>query len=354
MIIQLLILAAALIAAPILAGGVFSGTRGGKNLPLRWASGQMLLWAGFEIISVPLILKERAFNDVVRIFLFYTAIAILLALLSDMRYIKKNKGLVKKDAEIGGNKDSLSMLLWICVIVLLLLQLVLACVLAYEEGDDAYYVGISTITADADTMYRKLPYTGGYTEPDVRHSLAPFPIWVAFLSRISGMQAVTVAQIILPVVLIVMCYSVYFMIGMRLFQDTSRKLSLFMLILECLVMFGGYSLYTAENFLLVRTAQGKAVLANIILPFLFLLFFQLLEKLEEKEKAGGGYWTLLACTMASGCLCSTQGTLLTGMLLGIVGACTVVCYRKWNLILPLICCCVLPGVVALLYLWLKA
>ena len=34
-----------------------------------------------------------------------------------------------------------------------MITLVLAVVLAYEEGDDAFYVAVSTITADADTMF---------------------------------------------------------------------------------------------------------------------------------------------------------------------------------------------------------
>lgn len=102
----------------------------------------------------------------------------------------------RKKAEKG------TLALWITAVGLLVLQLVLAGVLAYEEGDDAFYVAISTITEDANTMYRKLPYTGGETLLDARHGLAPFPIWVAYLAWLSGIPSVTVAQVVLPMSLI--------------------------------------------------------------------------------------------------------------------------------------------------------
>lgn len=354
MITQLVILAALLLVVPLLAGGVFvEARRSCDKLLFRWVSGQMLLWAGFELICVPLTLLEKSFTSVVRIFWLYTACVILLAVLLDIVRRRKGHGELKAVPCAGSERDALSIALWCLAAGLLLMQLVLACVLAYEEGDDAFYVSISTVTADSDTMYLKLPYTGRSTVFDIRHGLAPFPIWISYLARVSGMPAVTVAQIVLPVVLIVMSYGIYFIIGRHLFQEHSRKLPLFMLLLECLVLFGGYSLYTAENFLLVRTAQGKAVIAGIIIPFLFLLFLMLLEKVQNGKKAGGIYWLLVACVMVAGDLCSTQGIQLTGMLLGILGGCTAAAYRRWKLLLPMAGCCVVPGVLMLLYLWLN-
>ena len=119
------------------------------------------------------------------------------------------------------------------------------------------------------------------------------------------------------------------------------------------MIFGGQSLYTAENFLLVRTAQGKAVLADIIIPFTFLLLLTLFERLQEKEQPGIKYWLLMAVTMIAGCLCSTQGALLTCILLGVGGMCAAVCYRKWKMIPPVAACCVFPVIMAFLFLFLS-
>lgn len=59
--------------------------------------------------------------------------------------------------------------------VLLLVQLVLAVLMVYGDGDDAYYVAISAAAEESGRMYQKIPYTGMHTELDVRHGLAPFP-----------------------------------------------------------------------------------------------------------------------------------------------------------------------------------
>lgn len=353
MVLQILILLVILLVLPVLVGSIFSSVdKRGFNLPFRWVSGQMCLWAGFLVICVPIILmpKENSFFNVIGLYGVFAAAMLLFAL---GLWIKRRERARSVDIVSGFDKrDGVVFVLWCLVLALLVLQLVLAVMLAYEEGDDAFYVATSSITAESGTMYEILPYTGGATGLDSRHGLAPFPVWIAMLSKISGMHAATVAQIVLPVILIVMAYSIYYMIGKHLFYDSHRKLPLFMLFLELLVIFGGQSLYTAENFLLVRTAQGKAVLADIVIPFLFLLLLVLFEKVQQGEGAGVRYWLLLAMTMGAGCLCSTQGALLTCMLLGVGGVCAAVCYRRWKLLPPMALCCVVPVVMAFLYLYL--
>ena len=354
--VQILILAVLLLLVPTVVGGIATGATGegtqdGTALSFRWVSGQIILWAGFQVICVPMILAERRFQDVVVLFSGYMAAMMLLAVAVDIRH-RSNNSFGKRVKKAGREKDMVAFLLWGSVVSLVLVQLVLACLLSYEEGDDAFYVAVSTITADADTMYQTLPYTGGTTGLDARHGLAPMPIWVAYLARISGMQAVTVAQVVLPLTLIVMTYGIYLLLGKRLFPDGRRKLPLFLLAIQVLVLFGGYSVYSAENFLLVRTAQGKSIMANIVIPFLMYLFLVILEQLQSEKRSGAGLWLMTGLTMVAGCLCTTQGALLSCVLLGAAGLCMIACYRRWRLILPLIGCGIVPICCALFYFWL--
>lgn len=350
MIVQILGFLILLTAVPFAAGGIFAGLHRDFSDPiLRWIGGQICLWAGFQIICVPFILWEKDFDNVIAVFCAYTVVMTLAGAILGRKGRTVKLSRVQSDI---GKRDRVSAALWCLAAGLLLLQLALACVLAYEEGDDAFYVATSTITVNSNTMYRKLPYTGGSTGLDARHGLAPFPIWIAWLAAITRIPAVTIAQVALPVVLIVMSYGIYLLLGRMLFGRDARRLPLFMTLLECLVIFGGYSPYSAENFLLVRTAQGKAVLANIVIPFLFLLCFRILEEVEKDGKVKPVYWVMAALTTIVGCLCSTQGALLTCMLLGIVGTCAAVGYRKWKLLLPMAGCCVFPVLTAFLFFWL--
>lgn len=350
MIVQLLILAALLLLVPAVVGGIAAGVE--KHLFFRWVGGQMILWAGFQVICVPMILAQRDFQDVKFLFSGFMAVMVLVAVALDIR---RRTGLFSRKSlpRMHGEKDTAALLLWVCVFALLLLQLVLTCALAYEEGDDAFYVSISTLAEYSGRMYEHLPYTGGGTGLDARHALAPMPIWVAYMAGISGMRTVTTAQVALPVVLIMMSYAIYYLLGRRLFPEGRRKLPLFLLLLQLLVLFGGYSTYSAENFLLVRTAQGKSVMANIVIPFLFFVFLSILEQLQAEDRTDSRAWLMVGVTMIAGCLCSTQGTLLTCMLLGIVGSCMVVCYRRWKLFLPMIGCGMIPACMAFAYFWLE-
>ncbi len=350
LVIQLLILGALLVAAPIIIGTLFRKVNnGGISLSFFWVSGQILLWAGFLVICVPLILLGKSFTMACNLFNGYTVLLLLLAICSCLwKYFtgKRAVGIIKGFEE--SSKKS-SKLLWTIFGVLLLVQLVLSVVLSYEEGDDAFYIAISTITQDADTMYYKLPYTGGSTGLDARHGLAPFPVWIAYLGKMSGMAAVSVAQVVLSVTMIGLAYAIYYLMAVRLCDKDRSKVPFFMILVALLVMFGGYSLYTVENFLLVRASQGKAVIANIVLPFLLYLFMLLLEKLQKQEKVSLGFWILMAISTMAGCLCSTQGTILTCIMVGITGLCVAVSYRNLKVLFWMAATCIVPVVMAFLY-----
>lgn len=349
----LIVLPVLLLVVPTVVGSLAvnietAGKKGKVNLPLWWVCGQMLLWAGFQIICLPTMLAGVSFFGVVILFSCFMTVIMLSAVIAGMRRRKKAAFSVKVVESQAGHRDAVTVFLWCFVAVLLVLQLAVAVLFAYEEGDDAYYVAVSVITNDAETMYLKNPYTGSGTAIDTRHGLAPFPIWVAYVARLAGMHPATIAQIVLPVTLIVMCYSIYYLLAKKFFNN-GRKIALFLLILEVMVLFGGYSLQSVENFLLVRTAQGKAVLANIVIPFLFLLLLGILEELQHSRSVGIWRWLMVAATMISGCLCSLEGCLLMCMLLGTVSLCMLVCYRRWKLLLPAAGCCIAPVIVALLY-----
>lgn len=355
MIMQIILLALLLFALPILTGGIFSGAaeRGTffSNLVFRWISGQMCLWAGFLVICVPVILlkRENGFAFVIQMNALFAAAMLLFSLGTRMKR-RADTGGRRLFSGKKGSRDPVAVLLGIITVLLLALQLALAAGLAYEEGDDAFYVAISSITNESGTMYEILPYTGGATGLDMRHGLAPFPIWVAMAARISGLHAAVVSQIVLPLSLILMAYGVFYLLGRHLFREEPRRQLLFLLLIELLVLFGGHSRFTAENFLLVRTAQGKAVLAALVLPFLLLQLAILLERTQERRRRPASLWMLIGMTLLAGCLCSTQGTGLTCLLFGTVILCAAIAYRDWKLLLPSAGCCLLPVMIAVLYL----
>ena len=89
-----MILALFLLVVPVLAGSIFARTdRGSGSLLFRWVSGQFLLWMGFQLICVPLILRERSFGNVSALFLGYTAALALLASAAEIRRLARGASL---------------------------------------------------------------------------------------------------------------------------------------------------------------------------------------------------------------------------------------------------------------------
>ena len=352
MVGQLLILLLVLLLIPFVIGGVFAGLeREGKSLLFRWIGGQVLLWAGFQLLCVPLILRERSFGSLVAAFWGYTAALLLLAVAKGIKRWSGERKVIFGSFRSGLRKLQLTdLILWAAFWSILLFQLVQSVRLAYADGDDAYYVAVSSITQNSNTMYSILAYTGGGTELDIRHGLAPFPIWISFLGRSSGMPAAMVAHVVLPVVLIAMTYAIFYLIGLRLFEEKDRRLPLFLLFTELLVRFGNYSIYTPENFMIARSRQGKAALGNIVVPFLILLFLLLLKELQEKKQISPLLYLLFCAAAATGCLCSTLGALLICMAVGIVGLLGSISYRRPGILAPLAVCCMPCVFYALMYL----
>ncbi len=349
--VRLLWLAVLLAAVPAWIGNCFlSVDKPYKNIVFRWISGQMLLWAGFQVICVPVILREGRMWMVT---FAYSVYVLVLLVCATVLWLRQPRNLKPVRTE---KPEKPVLLLWVVFGALLLVQLVLAVVMVYNDGDDAYYVAISTAAEESGSLYQKIPYTGISTGLDVRHGLAPFPVWIAWLSRMTGISAVIVAKTLLPIALISMTYGIFYLLGKRvLFPGSGTvgkawSLPAFLICTEVLVMFGDYSFYTVENFMIARSRQGKAALGSILIPMIFFLLLLLFRKMQEQQKIPLAFWVLLCAVMTSCCLASTMGAMLACMLVGTAGICGAVSYKKWKIVLLLFVCCIPCIVSAGMYL----
>lgn len=344
--VQLLILILLLLVVPSIVGGLCVDSHNhSKGLIFRWVSGQFLLWAGFQILYVPLLLMEQNLSCLVNVFSGYMAILTLLAVILETRRWKKKEWEKKRPSE--------GILLWVVFAILLAFQLVQAVRLAFNDADDAYYVSVASLAESSDTMFQIYPYARGATPLDRRHALASFSIWIAFLARLSGMRTVAVAQVVLPVVLIAMAYGIYYLCSVLLFPQHSDKRAFFLVFTAILVLFGNYSVYTSETFLIGRSRQGKATLGSIVIPFLLYLLSELLRKLQNSEKIPGLLYLLLGAVAAAGCMCSTMGTFLICVPMGVCGLLGAICLKRPKVVLPLLLCCLPCIAYGLLYIILE-
>ncbi len=336
LVVQILIFAFYTLLLPVLVGAGSAAfiEKQRKNLLFMWMAGTLLLFAAFQLVSVPFILKKCSFTSLFWVFLVLSLC--MGAVGTGIWWYRKRKIPILR--EVSGALDRTEKVLWIVFTVILLLQLVLAVVLTYGDGDDAYYVAVSTTTQDIDSMYRFSPYHGESTRIDIRHALAPFPIYIAFISRISGIHTATVSHVGMQLVLIPLTYCIYGLIGNRLWKGKKKNLAIFMIFVELLILWGNYSLYTAETFLMTRTRQGKSALGNIVIPAMFLLLLLICERIAENKRVEKSLWVLIFATVTTSCFCSVLGGFLLSVLLGLFMLCIIAVYRKWKILIPTVIC----------------
>lgn len=246
--------------------------------------------------------------------------------------------------------ENLILVILFCVIVVF--QLIQAVRLTYSDGDDAYYVGVATYGAYVEEMYSRIPYTGEYTEFDTRHCLAPFPYLISYLSRMSQIHVASIAHSILPVCFILFTYGIYYLIAKELCKE-KREVSLFMLLASILFMFGNYSVYSMETFLMTRIRQGKASLGSFALPMAIYLLFLVAKKMDGSKKDRIVLYILLGCNGFVAALFTTMGNFIYPCLVLVGSVCICFGKKNWRKIFPLALTCVPNGVMALLYLIIR-
>lgn len=331
-------------------------------------SGYFGMWALFEISAVPAVLwvKYDNFKAASAAFTVLSLLAAAAGLL--LMYRNGRAGNSKEGAAAFVKRLSFAEWIeWLLFFALLGFQLYKAVACASFDGDDAYYVVESLIAQESNVMYRILPYTGRPTDLDVRHALAVFPMWVAFVSVRADVHATIVSHVAMPLVLIPLTYLLYFEIGRLLFagrQDSvvggsekesgafhRENLPVFMIIMAMFQIFGNVSIYTNETFFLTRTWQGKAVAGSLVIPALIWVFLMLYG--EEKEindnsvrnkRRKSGIWMLFVFVHMTAGVCSSIAVFLSCILTALTAFFLAFTKRDGKILLKMGAAC-LPSVI---------
>lgn len=322
-------------------------------------AGYIFQFALLELIGIPVVVyvTYNGFSTFLKIFIPALVLLALLGVLlfwrksraeSGWGFWKEGQGRIYGFREMGREE-------WVMLLLFLALtafQMYMAFTRASFDGDDAYY-GVQALTAQqVDTLYRVNPYTGRSTPVDVRHALALFPVWEAFLGSASGVHATIICHSVVPLMLIPLTYVVYYQIGRTLLRRQDKHLTrsltfLFMTLIALWQIFGNISLYTPETFFLTRTWQGKSFAGNFIIPAVIWIFLKLYE--EEKEK---GLWLLLFCLNFAGGASSSLAVLLGCLMTVGFGFLFAVGKKRIGIFIKACLSCAGGGIYVLLYLLL--
>lgn len=295
-----------------------------KSLTMIYLSGWLVMIAFFQVVGFAFVYMQRSLTDLSFVYMismdvlgFAGLVFIMFDVVrkgfSDYLELPKIKKMPLKD-----------ILTWSVFGLTIIGQMCLAFFIQTPNGDDAYYIGVANIADQMDKMYNINPYTGWSQPLDYRHALSLFPIFYSFLARQCDIHVAIVAHTIMPPVLILITYLIYYQIGKALFENDNSKNSVFMVLISGLQIFGASSELSNEVFFLTRTWQGKSILANIAIPAAFCLFLKLARFGKNRERTKvvcfefAGYFGLLMLVNILGGFASGLGLLLLMIYEGLV------------------------------------
>ncbi len=308
------------------------------SLLLAWFYGFFAEFALFEIIAVPMTFLSCSLTQLKYVWIFACLALTVFALV-------RCKSFPQTRRSIAALPKQLSLLL-IVVLLLMLSQAVFLTLGQHLDSDDAFYLATAETAVKTDSLFRYGPYTGvAYAQLPSRYVLASWPLFLAVLSVLTGLHPTLLAHTLLPGLILLFAYLVFALIARSLFPEQKNRRALFLLIIVAVFAFFGFSIYTPGTFLMIRSWQGKAMIAAVAEPALFYLC-----RAAMKEKEGLCAWSGLFCAVTACCLFSSMGVVLSLIPVGVYTLIYSIELKHPRYIPQALICCIPAFVVGAAYL----
>lgn len=239
------------------------------NLSTTILYGFILNFAIFEIINIPFIfLWKNSTNIMYYIFILLNIIYITLSYLIDIKEKKYN--LIENIKKIKLEKN-ITIVFWILAIFTIGFQIFHSTFSFKQDADDAFYITWANEARELEDMYNTDPSTGLENSTfDNKYLLNTWEIYGGFTARIFNLSTPTLFHAGYQIIYIIIAYISYYLVLKKVLKK--ENIGLAVLILSILFLFSGVSARFKGMFLLGRIYQGKAIILNIIIPFILYKF----------------------------------------------------------------------------------
>lgn len=322
-----------LLVVPVFAGNGLCGLLGfERTLSKSFVFGLTGIWALCQIITVPLVLLKADFR------IAAVALTIMVILLCLYGIRKKCYTGILLSTETKGQKLAIGVML--CSFLALL---VTATVLQHTDADDSRFVVNAVDICRTNKMFLTNPATGDALDvwegELIKDVTSPWAVYIAWCSWLTSTHPTIMAHTFMPVMLLLMACCVFWMLSEDFFKGDITHRCIFVCMVLLLNVYGYYSVYSAETFLMTRIWQGKAVVAGIGIP----LFLKVCMMIYDEEKKRQNYIFLLILQFAL-CLLSGMGIIIGAVMAGCFGLVYGIIKKQWKVTL-LMWLSVVPNVV---------
>lgn len=311
-----------LLVCPVLTGkALCSFLKLEMSLSRCFLSGMIVIWAFCQLIAVPLVLTKQSFSIVVILMSVFIIGSGIMGLVRGS--FKPLLFRIEKRKEITSV---------VCASLAVLTLLVLSVISQHVDDDDARFVVNAVDILKTNRMYLTNPATGesvqnwiGEISKDVT---SPWAVYIAFLSRITGLHATVMAHTFMPIMLLLMACAVFWLLSEDFFGDDIVSRGIFLCIILFLYLYGDYSRRSAERFMMVRIWQGKAVVASVGIPAVFLIAMWIYKDVKKT-----GNYILLCLLGVAMSLMSGMGIIISTIMMGCIGLIYGIVMKKWKVML---------------------
>ena len=310
---------------PVMVGGATCGIlKIDRSLENCMLYGIMLIWALFQLISVPLIIMKRSFLLVV---ILSSVALIVLIIISIYKSYYPDLSFLN----IKGRKFNIGELLGVILaVVSMAIVLYFSITLQHTDADDSRF-GVNIVDIlRTHRMFITIPATGeilGTWEGEVsRDVVSPWAVFVAYCSYLTHIHPTIMFHTIIPIALYIYIYMVYWIISGKLIKDGLIYRGVFIFVLTLVNIYGYASTYVAEARVMVRVWQGKTVVSGLCIPLLIYLFIDIYEEGIDK-----GRFILLLIVETAMCFLSGMGILIGAIMVGGYGLVYAVLKKDWKM-----------------------
>ena len=230
--------------------------------------GFFINFALFELFALPCTLLRLPLTFLAVIWMAFSCIIVLLAIYFCRRDWK---------SAIMCSPKFFRESTWTLLILFasILIQMLIVFTHMDNSADASYYVGKAATDVYKNSLGLFNPYTGAeLSRFNVRYLFSCFPDYNAVISKFFNLHALKQAKVIMPQIIILVTNILYYQVGMILTENNRKKSALFVFWIFLINLYSN-TIYTSANFLLLRTYEGKAVLANTIITGIILCCLQI-------------------------------------------------------------------------------
>ena len=280
--------------------------------------GNIFIWGFLQLITVPFVLIKGSFSTVVLI-VNLVLCSICLWVLIDEFFFKNRENFKWRNwtsrIRFVNKTDMVSLTMMAGMLIWLLYMII---TLQHTDGDDSRFVVNAVEMIRTDRLLLTDLITGEELETwigeIVKDVTSPWAIYTAYCAKMTGISAVITAHSVLAVSLILCSMGVFWLMSKEFFKENLTNRSIFMCFVVLLNIYGHFSRGSAETMRLIRIWQGKASVASIAVPALFLFCMWLYE--NEKKYS---YYIIIMMTNLGMCLMSGMGVVIGAIMLGCIG-----------------------------------